>query len=110
MGAGIAIPVPGAAKIAALLNHPDVGDASLYQPGTGHQTSKAATNKRHGDVICPRRTRRHRGIRIFQIMGQLALQLQILIVAIGTQALVALFKVFLPDQGFGLLVYCLWRW
>ena len=37
-GAGIAVPVPGAAEVAAFFQNPHVVDALFDQAGTGHQT------------------------------------------------------------------------
>ena len=49
--AGIAVPVPGAAEIAALLDDAHVLHTGLDQPRSGHQPGKSAADEGEGDVI-----------------------------------------------------------
>ena len=49
--AGIAVPVPGAAEIAALLDDAHVLDTGLDQARGGHQPGEAAADEGEGDVI-----------------------------------------------------------
>ena len=49
--AGIAVPVPGAAEVAALLDDADALDPGLAQPGAGHQAAEAAADDQHVDLV-----------------------------------------------------------
>ena len=97
--AGIAVPVPGAAEIAALLDDADILDAGFGQPRGGGKPGKAAADEGEGDVVGLGIARRDRRIGIVEIMGELTLDLDILVVAVGAQPLVALLRVF-PAQFF----------
>ena len=97
MRAGIAVPVPGAAEIAALLDDADIFDPGFRQPRRGGKAGKAAADEGEGDVIGFRFARRDRRIGIVEIVGELSLDLDILIVAVGAQPLVALLQIFLPQ-------------
>ena len=44
--AGVAVPVPGAAEVAALLDDAHVVDAGFVQLGAGDQTGEAAADER----------------------------------------------------------------
>ena len=57
LGAGVAVPVPGAAEVAALFDDADVGDARLAQARAGEQTAEAAADDDHIDVVGERRAR-----------------------------------------------------
>ena len=50
-GAGIAVPVPRAAEVAALLDDADVVDARLAQPRAGEQAAEAAADDQHLDLV-----------------------------------------------------------
>src|SRR5205814_5604671 len=67
--AGIAVPIPGAAKVAALLDDADILDAGLGKPCGGGETRKAAADKGEGDVIRLRPARGDGRIGIVEIMG-----------------------------------------
>ena len=51
LGAGVAVPVPGAAEVAALLDDADVVDAGFLEPGAGDEPGEAAADEREGDVV-----------------------------------------------------------
>ena len=95
--AGISVPVPGAAEVAALLDDPDVLDANFRQPRCGGEPGKTATDESEGDVIGFRRARRDRRIGIVEIVRELPRDPQVLIVAVGTQPLVALLQILLAE-------------
>ena len=95
--AGIAVPVPGAAEVAALLDDADVLDAGFREPRGGGEPRKAAADEGEGDVIGLGLARGDRRIGIVEIMGELSLDLDILVVAVGAQPLVALLHVFLAQ-------------
>jgi hypothetical protein len=102
--AGISVPVPGAAEIAALLDDADILDAGLGQPRRSGEPGKAAADKGEGDVIRLRCALDHRRVGILEIMRELALDLEILVIAVGTEPLVALLAVLraqplLVDRG-----------
>ena len=92
--AGITVPVPGAAEIAALLDDADVLYPGFGQPRGGSKPGKAAADEGESDVIGLRCARRDRRIGIVEIMGELAFELEVLVVAVGAQPLVALLHVF----------------
>ncbi len=95
--AGISVPVPGAAEVAALLDDADILDAGFRQPRGGGEPGKTAADEGEGDVIGLRRARRDRRIGIVEIVRELPRDLQILIVAVGTQPLVALLQILLAQ-------------
>ena len=95
--AGIPVPVPGAAEIAALLDDADILDAGFRQPRRGGQPGKTAADEGEGDVIGLRRARGDRRIGIVEIVGELSRDLQILVVAVGAEPLVALLQIFLAQ-------------
>ena len=85
--AGIAVPVPGAAESAALLHDADIADAGFGQPGGGHQAGESAADERDRHVIAPGGTLDPLGVRVAEVATELTLQLDVLIVAVGPQAL-----------------------
>ena len=95
--AGIAVPVPGAAEIAALLDDADIPDAGFRQPRGGGKPCKAAADEGEGDVVGFGIARGDRRIGIVEIMGELSLDLDVLVVAVGAQPLVALLHVLLAQ-------------
>ena len=95
--AGIPVPVPGAAEIAALLDDADIPDAGFGQPRGGGEPGKAAADEGKGDVVGLRIARRDRRIGIVEIMRELARDAEILVVAVRPQPLVALLEIFLPQ-------------
>ena len=95
--ARIPVPVPGAAEVAALLDDADIADAGFRQARGGGETGKAAADEGEGDVVGLRIARGDRRIGIVEIMRELPCDAQILVVAIGTQPLVALLQIFLAQ-------------
>ncbi len=87
--AGVAVPVPRAAEVAALLDDADV-DAGFLQAGAGDEPGEAAADERRRDVIGLRRPLDDGRVRVFEIVGELALELDVLGVAVGPQPLVPL--------------------
>ena len=49
--ARVAVPVPGAAEVAALLDDADVVDAGLAQPRAGEQAAEAAADDDDVDLV-----------------------------------------------------------
>ena len=97
--AGIAVPVPGAAEVAALFDEADIVDPRLAQASAGQQTAKAAADHHRLDLVgqgFAGEALRHIGV--IQVMGELALDLAVLFVGLGAQALVALFPVLGPQE------------
>ena len=97
--AGVAVPVPGAAEVAALLDDADV-DAGLLQPGPDHQAGEAAADERHGPVVGPWRPFGPWRVRIVEVVRELLGELEVLVVAVRAQPLVPLCGVLAP-QRFG---------
>ena len=56
--AGIAVPVPVAADVAALVDDPHVVDAGLLEPGAGDEPGEPAADERHGHLVEQRIARR----------------------------------------------------
>jgi hypothetical protein len=92
----IAVPVPGTAKIAALLDDADILDARFLQAGPRDKTREAPADEREGHVITLGRTLGQWRIGILEIMRQLPLDLDILRIAIRAQPLVALLAILAP--------------
>ena len=69
--AGIAVPVPGAAEIAALLDDAHILDAGLDQPRAGDQAREAAADEGEGDVVGLRFARREGRVGVVEIVGEL---------------------------------------
>ena len=91
----IAVPVPGAADLAALLDQADVFDPRLAQPRAGEQAAEAATNDHHPDLVGQRLALdRRNDVGIAEEVRELARHIGILRVALGAEALVALFAIF----------------
>ena len=92
LGAGVAVPVPGAAEVAALLDDADVVDARLLQPGAGDEPGEAAADERDRDVVGDRLALGDGRVGVLEVVGELVLQLQVLRVAVGPQPLVPLLR------------------
>ena len=97
-GAGIAVPVPGAAEVAALLDHADVFDAGLAQARAGEQPAEAAADDDDIDLVGQRLALEARlDVRVLDEVRELAVDLDVLLVAVGAEALVALAAVLLAQ-------------
>ena len=106
--AGVAVPVPGAAEVAALLHHADVVDAGLTEPGAGEQASEAATDDQHLDLVGQRLAFDRGDVGIVDVALELADHLDVLLVSDVSQPLVALLAV-LVAQGIGVERRCVHR-
>ena len=95
---GIAVPVPGAADVAALLDDADVVDAGLLQPGTGDEPGEPAADERDRHLVGQRVALDARRCRVLEVVGELADGLDVLLVAVGAQPLVTLRGVLLPQR------------
>ncbi len=92
--AGIAVPVPGAAEVAALLDDPDVRNPGLAQPRGGQLPAETAAHHHDLDLVGQRlaaEARLHIGI--VEVAGELTGDLAVLGVAVAAQALVAFLAV-----------------
>jgi hypothetical protein len=90
LGARIAVPVPRAPEVAALLDDADVPDASLLQPGAGDEAGEPAPDEGHGDLVVPRVALDPFDVGVVEVVGEPAGDLDVLLVAVFPQALVAL--------------------
>src|SRR6516165_2693578 len=89
--ARIAIPVPGAAEVAALLDHADTLNARLAQSGARHQAAEAAADDDHLDFVVQRFAREPRlDVRIVDITFEVAFHFDELLIAVDAEPLVAL--------------------
>src|SRR5882757_6821059 len=92
--AGIAVPVPGPAEVPALLDHADVLHARLAQTRARQQASETAADYQNVNRVRQGRAREARfDIRIVDVTTKVALHLDVLFVAIGTDAFVALLAI-----------------
>ena len=107
--AGVAVPVPGAAKVAAFLNNADIFDAGLAKPRACQQASEAATDDQciDGSVDgVPLKSGFH--IRVVDVARQIPGDFDVLVVAVLADALVTLRGIAVPNS---LEVFELWaRW
>ena len=98
--AGIAVPVPGAAEVAAGLDDPERRDASLRQAGSSEQAAEAAADDRHVDLVDDRLAG-ELGVGVGVALGEareLAGHLDVLVGPVLAQALLALEPVPGPDR------------
>ncbi len=94
--AGIAVPVPGAAEVAARFDDAEVGETRLAKARARQQATKAAADDHDVDFVGERfacEPRLH--VRIVDEVRELAGDLYILVVALRTHTLVAFLPVFL---------------
>ncbi len=92
--ARIAVPVPGAAEIPALLDDPDIFNPGLLQSRPGKQTTKAAAHHDHLDIIEHWRAFNAGDVRIVEIVRVPTRDLDILFISVLAKPLVALGAVF----------------
>ena len=100
--AGVAVPIPGAAKTGTLLNQKDIRDAGLLQARRREHTAKAAPDDQHlggGPDRLPVDFRRDVGI--INVVGKIPGHLDVLVIALGANPFVPLGTVLLP-QGIGI--------
>ena len=95
--AGVAVPVPVAADVAALVDDPHVVDAGLLEPGAGDEPGEPAADERHGDLVGQRLARHDRCVRVVEVVGELPDRFDVLRVAVGPQPLLPLGGVLGPQ-------------
>ena len=88
--ARVAVPVPRAAEVAALLDDADVADPGVLQTGAGEQTAEAAADDDDVDLVEQRVALERLDVRVVEVVGELPGDLDVLLVAVGAQPLVAL--------------------
>src|SRR5580704_14090169 len=92
--AGIAVPVPGAAEVSALLNHADALHARLAQTRTRQQPAKAAADYHDIDRVIQRRPgEAGSDVGVVDVTAEVAFHFDVLFVAVGADALVAFFPI-----------------
>ena len=100
LGARIAIPVPGPAKIASFFYDANVGDADLLQTGRREQSAKAATDDHRVELFVQRGPGVARiDVGIGVVMLERAGDLPILVVPVGPQALLPFLGVSPAQRG-----------
>src|ERR1700722_8931864 len=98
LGAGIPVPIPGAAKITGLLDNAEVVDADLLQPNCRQHPAKAAADNNHFEVFVLRIAREAWfNVRIRIEVLELTGNFPVLPVAIGTQPLGAFGSISFPQ-------------
>ncbi len=102
-GAGVAVPVPRATEVAALLDDADVVDAGLAQPGAGEQPAEASADDQHLHVVDQRLAFERCDVGILDVVLVLAGDLDVLVVAVVAEPLVS-FGAVLLAQGVGVEV------
>src|SRR5579863_7864697 len=97
--AGIAIPIPCAAKVAGLLDYADVLKAALAQARARKQPAKATADNCNLDVLFNRFARESGiDVRIIDIAAEIALHFDVLLVPVLAYALVALLPIFFAQR------------
>ena len=89
LGARIAIPIPRTAEVTALLDDPHIVDAGLLQRRARNEARKASADEDHLDVIEEWLAVHDLDVGVIDIVSELILHLDVLIVAVRSQALVA---------------------
>src|SRR3984893_11348690 len=100
LGARIAVPVPGPAKIAALFDDANVSDPGLLKPGCRKEAAKAPAYDNRLEFFLQRRAREARldiGVEIVVLVG--TCNFLVLVVPVRTQTLRALRGVLLAQCG-----------
>jgi hypothetical protein len=98
--ARVAVPVPRAAEVAALLDDAHVLDAGLLQPRAGDEPGEAAADDGDRHVAGLRRAPGDRGVGVVEVVGEAAGEAEVLVVAVRTQPLVTLFPIFQAKRLF----------
>src|SRR5262249_2402680 len=100
--ARVPVPVPGPAYVATLLDHPEIVDPGLAQPRPHQETAESTTDHEDSDVGRQGRPLDGRAVRIVEVVGERVRHLDVLVVAVGTEALAAFDTVFLAE-GLGVV-------
>ena len=90
----VTVPVPGAAEVTALLNDTDVVETGLAEAAAHQQTTESTANNHDVDVVGDRLALGCRCVRIVDEVREVASDLDVLRVGVGTDTLVALFEIF----------------
>ena len=96
-GAGVTVPIPGAAEVTALFDDTNVFDASLTQSSTGKESTKTAADNDHIGLVGKRCACERIDIWIHEVAREVASHFEVLLVAVGTQTLVALDAIFVAQ-------------
>src|SRR5215469_578229 len=73
--ARVAVPVPRPAEAAALLDNADVVNPGFLEPRRGDKAGEPAADEGNGHVVAPRLPLDAFGVRVFEVVPELALQL-----------------------------------
>ena len=97
--ARIAVPVPGAAEVATVLEDADIIEARLAQARGGQQAAETSADDENLDLVTHRRSiDRCLHVGIVDVMRQRTLDANVLVIAVCPQALVALDAVLLAKR------------
>ncbi len=101
---GIAVPVPGAAEVATFLDDADILHTGLAQTRAGKEASEAAADDQNVNRVGQRRaSESRRDVGIIDVVAVVALHFDVLFIAVGADAFVALLAI-LGAQQFGVEV------
>ena len=90
MGTWVLVPIPGAAEIAALFDNTNILKAFLSQSGSGQQPAEAAADDDDFDFVGDGVSFLAFHIPVIQVFFELTGDLNVLIVALFAQSLIAL--------------------
>jgi hypothetical protein len=96
---GVAIPVPGATKVAATLDNSNVGIASLLEPSTHQQATEAAADHGNLYLIGEGLSLDAFAIRVIDEGGKVLNYLDVLLVGILAETPIAFLAILLPQFG-----------
>src|SRR5258708_7557965 len=88
--ARVAVPVPGSADIAGLVDDAHVVDPGFLQPCGCEQSREPGADHRDGDALVSGPSLLDRHVRIVDIVGERSGRMDVLVVAVRTQPLLAL--------------------
>ena len=97
LGARITVPVPGATEVAAGLDDSNVLDTGFVEARAGQQSAETSTDDYYIDLVGQWSAIKRFDVRVVQIVSELAGNFDVLRVAVGANALVALLLVLLPQ-------------
>ncbi len=85
--AGVPVPVPVAADVAALVDDAHVVDAGLLQTCSGDEAGESAADERDGHLVEQRVALDAFAVDVVEVVGELSDRLDVLRVAVGAQPL-----------------------
>ncbi len=81
-GARVAVPIPGAAEVAGLFNHPNIVKTGLLEPSAHEPSAKAPADDGHLHLVIERIAFDALGVGIVVVSGEIAANLLVLRIAV----------------------------